>query len=116
MLEAFGEAGVRTVVLKLGSRGAALLWNGRVIVGEPLPAASRHRNSLRRAERDLAFTEVLAIASALKIDAETLRTLAETFERAGAAATQTKRDQLSRDLNDLQRVAVEAAIEARALA
>ena len=82
------------------------------LTGISLSSLSRSEN----AERDLAFTEVLAIASALKIDAETLRTLAETFERAGAAATQTKRDQLSRDLNDLQRIAVEAAIEARALA
>ena len=37
ILEAFGEAGVKTVVLKLGSRGAALLCHGKVIMGEPFP-------------------------------------------------------------------------------
>jgi transcriptional regulator with XRE-family HTH domain len=64
-------------------------------------------------ERDLAFTEVLAIAEALRVDAETLRTLAETFERAGAPEKQSARAELSRDLNELQRMAIEAAIEAR---
>lgn len=76
-------------------------------------------SSLSRSEtgqRDLAFTEVLAISDGLKIDPETLRSLAETFERAGATKTQHKRDQLARDLNDLQRLAIEATIEARALA
>lgn len=67
-------------------------------------------------QRDLAFTEFISIAQALKIDAETLRSLAETFERAGVSETQRKRDQLSRDLNDLQRLAIETAIEARILA
>jgi sugar/nucleoside kinase (ribokinase family) len=37
MLDTFGDAGVKTVVLKLGARGAALLCDGRVIVGEPFP-------------------------------------------------------------------------------
>ena len=58
-------------------------------------------------------TGVLAITAALKIDAEALRTLAETFERADAAEKQTKRNELLRDLNDLQHLAIEAAIEAR---
>jgi|GEM_PF-5007669 len=76
-------------------------------------------SSLSRSEtgqRDLAFTEVLAISDGLKVDPETLRSLAETFERAGVTKTQHKRDQLARDLNDLQRLAIEATIEARALA
>lgn len=74
-------------------------------------------SSLSRSEtgqRDLAYTEVLAIAAAVKIDGETLRTLAETFERAGVEKTQRKRDELARDLNELQRIAIEATIEARA--
>ncbi len=37
MLEAFAEAGVKAVVLKLGAHGAALLWEGRIIMGEPYP-------------------------------------------------------------------------------
>ena len=67
-----------------------------------------------RGERDLAFAEVVAIADAAKNDVETLRSLAETFERADAAKTQSKVTALSKDLNDLQRLAIEAAIEARA--
>jgi transcriptional regulator with XRE-family HTH domain len=67
-------------------------------------------------QRDISFTEVLAISQALKISAETLRSLAETFERGGASETQHKRNQLFSDLNDLQRLAIEAAIEARTLA
>lgn len=58
-------------------------------------------------------TGVLAIPAALKIDAEALRTLAETFGLGGAAEKQTKRNELLRDLNDLQHSAIEAAIEAR---
>ena len=75
-------------------------------------------SSLSRSEtgqRDLAFTEVLTITRALKIDAEALRTLAETFERRGAVKARKKLDQLSRDLNELQRLAIETAIEARQL-
>jgi transcriptional regulator with XRE-family HTH domain len=75
-------------------------------------------SSLSRSEtgdRDIAFTEVLAIAEALKVDADTLRTLAETFERAGATEKRKQLEGLAQDLNDLQRVAIEAAIEARAL-
>ena len=56
---------------------------------------------------------VLAITAALKIDADALRTLAETFERADAAEKQTKRNELLRDLNDLQHLTIQAAIEAR---
>lgn len=37
MLEAFGDTGVETVVLKLGARGAALLHQGRIIFGERFP-------------------------------------------------------------------------------
>lgn len=75
-------------------------------------------SSLSRSEtgqRDLTFSEVLAISQAVGIDAETLRTLAETFERAGVVKTQNKRDQLSQDINELQRLAIETAIEARSL-
>lgn len=70
-------------------------------------------------ERDVAFAEVLAIAKAVKIDLEALLTLAETFERDGAATNlaqkRSAKDQLARDMNELQRLAIEAAIEARAL-
>lgn len=40
ILSAFAGAGVRAVVLKLGARGAALLWEGRITMGEeyPVPA------------------------------------------------------------------------------
>ena len=70
-------------------------------------------------ERDIAFTELLAIADAVKVDLEDLRTLAETFEREGAAekhaAKQHARSQLAHDLNDLQRLAIETAVAARAM-
>lgn len=68
-------------------------------------------SSLSRSEnglRDLAYTEVLTIAAALRIDAETFRQLAETFERADVAG---KRDAIS----EVQRLAIQTAIEARAL-
>lgn len=81
------------------------------LTGITLSSLSRSENG----QRDLAFTEVLEIAKALKVDAETLRTFAETFERAGVSKTTLKRDQLSRDLNDLQRLAIETALEAYSL-
>jgi transcriptional regulator with XRE-family HTH domain len=72
--------------------------------------------SLSRSEngqRDMAYAEVMAIADALKIDPEAFRTLAETFERSGAAEhLQQSRSKLEQDLNELQRLAVEAALEA----
>jgi hypothetical protein len=52
------------------------------------------------------------ISNAVKIDVKTLGSLAETFERAGAKKQQDKVSALEKDLNDLQRL----AIEARALA
>lgn len=71
-------------------------------------------------ERDVAFTEILAIAEAVNIDVEALRTLAETFEREGAAANMAEKKsakvQLARDMNQLQRLAIESAIELRSLA
>lgn len=79
------------------------------MTGITLASLSRSENGLR----DIEFAEAVAIANAAKIDVETLRTLAETFERAGAAKTAKKRSALEEDLNELQRLAVEAAIEAR---
>lgn len=70
---------------------------------------SRSENGLR----DLEFAEAAAIAEACKIDIETLRSLAETFERAGAAKTAQKKSDLQSDLNELQRLAIEAAIDAQ---
>lgn len=76
-----------------------------------------HASRLSRTEsglRDIQFTEFEAVAAAVKISAEELRTLAETLERDGAGAKQAQRDQLEQELNQLQRLALEAAIEARA--
>ena len=68
-------------------------------------------------ERDLAYTEILGIAEVAKIDVEALRTLAETFERDGDAemhaTKQRAKNQLAHELNDLQRLAIETAIQAR---
>ena len=61
--------------------------------------------------RDIEFAEAVAIADSLKIEVETLRTFAETFERAGVAKKAQKMSELEKDLNDLQQLAVEAAIE-----
>jgi sugar/nucleoside kinase (ribokinase family) len=36
-LRIFADAGARAVGLKLGDRGAILLWNGEVFIGEPFP-------------------------------------------------------------------------------
>jgi transcriptional regulator with XRE-family HTH domain len=73
-------------------------------------------SSLSRTEngqRDAEFAEIVSITSALRIDVETFRTMAETFERSDAAKTLRKMSKLEGDLNDLQRLAVAAAIEAR---
>lgn len=35
ILAAFADAGVKAVILKLGARGAAMLWDGQIILGEP---------------------------------------------------------------------------------
>ena len=81
------------------------------------PLAGMTASSLSRSERgerDLAFAEVVAIANAVKIDVETLRSLAESFEREGVAQTHSKASALEKDLNELQRMAIEAVIEARA--
>ena len=40
ILKAFRDEGVKAVVLKLGARGAALLWEGRIIMGEPYPVTA----------------------------------------------------------------------------
>jgi len=39
-LQRLGEAGLKRVALKLGHRGAALLWDGRILFGAPHPAAT----------------------------------------------------------------------------
>lgn len=82
------------------------------------PLAGMTTTSLSRSEnglRDIEFAEAVAIANAVKIEVETLRTLAETFERAGAAKKAQKKSDLKDDLNELQRLAIEAAIEARTM-
>ena len=78
-------------------------------VGMTLSSLSRSENG----QRDMSFAEITAIAAELSIDIEYLRTVAETFERAGAGKMASKRDRLANDLNELQRLAVEAAVEAR---
>ena len=72
---------------------------------------SRTENGLR----DVEFAEVVAIAEAVKIDVEMLRSLAEAFERAGATTKSKSRSKLTEDLNELQRLAIEAAVEVRNL-
>jgi transcriptional regulator with XRE-family HTH domain len=74
-------------------------------------ALSRTENG----QRDLTFSEVLALAEALRVTPDVLRDFAETFERAGALASREALDQHASDLNELQKLACEAAIEARSL-
>lgn len=72
------------------------------------------RSSLSRTEngkRALEFDEAVTIASLLHIDVEALRTLAETFEREGAADKRKSLREIENDLNRLQRAAIETAIE-----
>ena len=68
---------------------------------------------LENGERDLGYAEALLIAEVFQLNLEDLRTLAETFERQGAPTLARGKDRLARDLNDLQRTAIEAAIAAR---
>lgn len=77
------------------------------LVGMTPASLSRTETGLRDAE----FAEVVAIAERLGIELEVLRTLAETFEHSGAAAKARQKDQLKDELIELQRAAVEAAIE-----
>lgn len=75
-------------------------------------------SSLSRSEtgqRDTEFAELVSISDAVRISVEDLRTLAETCERQGAAEKQRQRSQLEDELNKLQQLAIEAAIEARAV-
>jgi len=78
--------------------------------GIPTSTLSKTENGLRALE----FNEALAIANVCKIDVEVLRTLAETFEREGAHQKQSTRNELAADLNNLQRLAIESAISAKA--
>ena len=61
-------------------------------------------------ERDVAYLEVLTIIETLKIDESQLREYAKTFEREGLPANR----QMARDLNKLQRRAIESLIELQA--
>jgi transcriptional regulator with XRE-family HTH domain len=78
--------------------------------GIPISSLSRIENGLRSVD----FAEALAIAEVAKIDISTLRTLAETFERQGVAENLQCQNSLKKDLNNLQRLAIEAAIASRA--
>ena len=72
------------------------------------------RSALSRTEngkRALEFDEALAIASVVGVDITAIRTLAETFEREGVAAKRDAQRTIENDLNQLQRAAIEAAIE-----
>jgi sugar/nucleoside kinase (ribokinase family) len=40
ILKAFRDEGVKAVALKLGAQGAALLWEGRIVNGEPYPVTA----------------------------------------------------------------------------
>lgn len=76
--------------------------------GISVPSLSRSENGLR----DTDFSEMVSIAAAVGLELETLRTLAETFEYAGVASTAKKKADLKDELFQLQRAAIEAAIEA----
>lgn len=81
------------------------------IAGMTPSSLSRSENGLR----DLSFEEAVAIAAAVHVDVQTLRTLAETFELEGVAEKSSAQAALKQDLYLLQRKAVEVAIEARSL-
>lgn len=76
--------------------------------GIPVSSLSRTENGLRA----LDFAEAVAICEAVGLDVGALRLLAETFEREGVAEKQRAQAQLSKDLNDLQRLALQTAIAA----
>ena len=80
-----------------------------VPAGMTISSLSRSENG----ERDMTFAEMTAIAAKVGIGIEDFRTLAETFERDGAASIAEGRKELARDLTELQRLAIEATIEAR---
>ncbi len=80
-------------------------------VGMTTASLSRSENGLR----DLEFAEVVAIAEAVRIDVEWIQSLAETYERTDAGKKLRRKSELTEDLNDLRRLAIEAAIEARSV-
>jgi transcriptional regulator with XRE-family HTH domain len=81
------------------------------LTGIVLSTLSRTENG----ERDLAWTELLLVAEAVKIDPSRLHDLARNIEEKGAAEKQSQRNRLAEDLLELERLGIEAAIEARAL-
>lgn len=82
------------------------------VTGLSASAVSRTESGMRALE----FVEALAVSSALGIDVEALRTLAETFEREGVSGTVAAISELEADLLALQRVAVESAVKAGTVA
>ncbi|MFT7774035.1 helix-turn-helix transcriptional regulator [Roseateles sp.] len=92
----------------LAAREAAKLTAADLakMAGITASSLSRTENGLRALE----LVEADAIAKAVGLDIPKLLSLAETFERDGAA---DRRSQLQRDLNALERLAYKAAIEAQ---
>ena len=93
-----------------GAREAAGLSLRRLAAEAGISPALLSRTEL--GERDVGYVELLSIAETLKIDEQTLRQFALTFERERLPHRQEK----IRKLNALQREAVATLIELEALA
>jgi transcriptional regulator with XRE-family HTH domain len=91
------------------AREAARLTPAQLVdlAGIDRSALSRVENGIRALE----FSEAVAIAEAVGIDVERLRTLAETFEREGVHEKRVAQRDIERELNSLQRLAMKTAIE-----
>lgn len=79
--------------------------------GMTASSLSRTENGLRSVE----FAEAVRLAEALGIGVTDFLELAQNIERSGASAKADGRRKLQAELDELQRDAVLAAVEARAL-
>jgi transcriptional regulator with XRE-family HTH domain len=81
------------------------------MTGIPVSTLSRTETG----DRPLAFAEALALAEAFKINIDQLRELAEAYEVSMSAGSASSKHRTA-DFAELQRLAIEAAIAARATA
>jgi transcriptional regulator with XRE-family HTH domain len=102
--------------ISVGLAVRAARETARLSLADLAPMAGMTTSSLSRTEnglRALEFAEAVAIAAAVKLDVDRLLQLAEAFERSGAVEKRHSMSQLQQDLNELQQLAIKAAIEAQ---
>jgi transcriptional regulator with XRE-family HTH domain len=90
------------------ARSAAELSASDLAVLVDMSASSLSRTE--SGQRDLEFTEALAVARVLGVPVSAFQDLVETFEREGDDPSQSRLSEIQRELIELQRQAIEVAI------